>query len=89
MGHLAIERWAPDWAGLCVPWCDLRFEIKLALFTAVVLPVSLAATYLTAPVARAKLETFYRILSFMALGVVLLVLGYIYSRYQEKIKEWL
>lgn len=36
-----------------------------------------------------KLQTFYRILSFMALGIVLLVLGYIYSRYQEKIRQWL
>jgi uncharacterized membrane protein len=36
-----------------------------------------------------KLEVLYRILSFMALGVVLLVLGFIYSKYQEKIKEWL
>jgi uncharacterized membrane protein len=36
-----------------------------------------------------KLETPYRILSFMALGVVLLVLGFIYSKYQEKIREWL
>jgi uncharacterized membrane protein len=36
-----------------------------------------------------KLETLYRILSFMALGVVLLVLGFIYNRYQEKIREWL
>jgi uncharacterized membrane protein len=36
-----------------------------------------------------KLETVYRVLSFMALGVVLLVLGFIYSKYQEKIKEWL
>jgi uncharacterized membrane protein len=36
-----------------------------------------------------KLETLYRILSFMALGIVLLVLGFIYNKYQEKIKEWL
>ena len=36
-----------------------------------------------------RLETIYRILSFMALGVVLLVLGFIYNKYQEKIKEWL
>jgi hypothetical protein len=36
-----------------------------------------------------KLETVYRVLSFMALGIVLLVLGFIYSKYQEKIKEWL
>ncbi|MGH7969539.1 MAG: DUF2339 domain-containing protein, partial [Limisphaerales bacterium] len=36
-----------------------------------------------------KLETLYRILSFMALGIVLLVLGFIYNKYQEKIREWL
>ena len=36
-----------------------------------------------------KLERLYQILSFMALGIVLLVLGFIYNKYQEKIKEWL
>ncbi len=36
-----------------------------------------------------KLETLYRILSFMALGIVLLVLGFLYNKYQEKIREWL
>jgi hypothetical protein len=36
-----------------------------------------------------KLETLYRILSFLALGIVLLVLGFIYNKYQDKIKEWL
>jgi hypothetical protein len=36
-----------------------------------------------------KLETIYRILSFMALGIVLLVLGFIYNKYQERIREWL
>jgi len=36
-----------------------------------------------------KLETIYRILSFMALGIVLLVLGFIYNKYQEKLREWL
>jgi len=36
-----------------------------------------------------KLETIYRILSFAALGVVLLVLGFIYNKYQEKIRAWL
>ena len=36
-----------------------------------------------------KLETTYRILSFMALGIVLLVLGYIYNKYQETIRQWL
>lgn len=36
-----------------------------------------------------RLETFYRVLSFMALGLVLVTLGFIYNKYQEKIREWL
>jgi hypothetical protein len=36
-----------------------------------------------------RLEMLYRILSFMALGIVLLVLGFVYSKYQEKFREWL
>jgi uncharacterized membrane protein len=36
-----------------------------------------------------KLLPIYRILSFLALGVVLLALGFIYNKYQEKIRQWL
>lgn len=36
-----------------------------------------------------KLGVLYRVLSFMALGVALIVLGFIYTRYQEKLKKWL
>jgi uncharacterized membrane protein len=36
-----------------------------------------------------RLETNYRVLSFLALGLVLIVLGFIYNRYQEKIRQWL
>jgi uncharacterized membrane protein len=36
-----------------------------------------------------KLETIYRVLSFMALGIVLLVLGFFYNKYQEKLRQWL
>jgi len=36
-----------------------------------------------------RLGALYRILSFLALGLVLLVLGFLYNRYQEKIREWL
>lgn len=36
-----------------------------------------------------KLETLYRILSFLALGIVLLALGYVYTRFQERIAKWL
>ncbi len=36
-----------------------------------------------------KQETGYRVLTFMALGVALLVVGFIYNKYQEKIRQWL
>jgi hypothetical protein len=36
-----------------------------------------------------KQETIYRVLTFMALGVALLIVGFIYNKYQEKIRQWL
>lgn len=36
-----------------------------------------------------QLERIYRVLSFMALGIVLVVLGFIYSKYQDKLRQWL
>jgi uncharacterized membrane protein len=36
-----------------------------------------------------KQETIYRVLTFMALGVALLVVGFAYNKYQEAIRKWL
>ncbi len=36
-----------------------------------------------------KQETIYRVLTFTALGVVLIVVSFIYNKYQEKIRLWL
>jgi len=36
-----------------------------------------------------KQETIYRVLTFMALGVVLLALGFLYNKYQDKIRKWM
>jgi uncharacterized membrane protein len=36
-----------------------------------------------------QLETIYRILSFLVLGAVLLLLGYLYNRFADRIREWL
>ena len=36
-----------------------------------------------------KLETKYRMLSFLMLGFVLVALGFIYNKYQDKIRQWL
>ena len=35
------------------------------------------------------MELIYRILSVLALGVVLLVLGFLYNKYQDRLKDWL
>jgi uncharacterized membrane protein len=34
-------------------------------------------------------ETIYRVLTFMVLGIVLLVLGFFYNKYQDTIRKWL
>ena len=36
-----------------------------------------------------KQETIFRVLTFMALGMALLVVGFIYNKFQEKIRSWL
>lgn len=36
-----------------------------------------------------KQETIYRVLTFMALGVALLVVGFIYNKFQDAIRKWL
>ena len=36
-----------------------------------------------------KLETIYRILTYMGLGVILLVLGFLYTKNREKLAKWL
>ncbi len=36
-----------------------------------------------------KQETIFRVVTFMALGVALLVIGFIYNKYQETIRKWL
>jgi uncharacterized membrane protein len=34
-------------------------------------------------------DPLYRILSFIVLGVVLLLIGYFYNRFEEKLRQWL
>ena len=36
-----------------------------------------------------KQETIYRVLTFIALGVALLVIGFLYNKFQETIRKWL
>jgi solute:Na+ symporter, SSS family len=41
-------------------WPDMPFEFKIALLTAIVVPLSLIVTFLTPAVSREKLDAFYR-----------------------------
>jgi hypothetical protein len=36
-----------------------------------------------------ELETIYRVLTFIALGVALLVVGFIYNKFPDTIRKWL
>ena len=36
-----------------------------------------------------RLDLLARIISFMVLGVVLLVMGFVYTKFQNKIRQWL
>ena len=41
------------------PWPEMPFEIKIAILTGIVLPISLIVTFLTPTVSKEKLEAFY------------------------------
>ena len=43
-----------------MPWTEVRFELKIALLLAIIVPISLFVTLLTPPVSKNKLEAFYR-----------------------------
>jgi SSS family solute:Na+ symporter len=42
------------------PWPDMPFEIKIAVLTGIVVPISIIVTFLTPAVSKEKLEEFYR-----------------------------
>jgi len=61
---IAKCQWAflPDCINdFAVFWKDgMMFEVKIAILSAVVVPVSLIVTFMTPPVSKAKLENYYR-----------------------------
>ncbi|MBN2313440.1 MAG: Na+:solute symporter [Sedimentisphaerales bacterium] len=42
------------------PWPEMPFEIKIAVLTGIVVPISLIVTFLTPAVSKEKLDAFYR-----------------------------
>ena len=50
----------------------------------------LAATLIRVTIFDAwRLGVAYRMISFIVLGAVLMIVGFLYNRYQDKLKEWL
>ena len=100
---LSLWRWVTCWAAtypggffLTMAWAGLavfifvggmllreRFHrwLGLGLLAAAVGRVVLVDVW--------KEETIYRVLTFMALGAALLVIGFLYNKYQDKIRTWL
>jgi hypothetical protein len=77
------------WAGLALVIFGAGFVLKDKIYRWSGLAVLTCALGRVVVLDIWRLETIYRILSFMALGIVLLVLGFIYNKYQEKIRQWL
>lgn len=97
---LFLSRWVVQAAGgkffLTVSWAVLALAVFAAGFALRERMYRwLGLAVLAGAVARVvfldvwQLALVYRVLAFMALGVVLIVLGYIYNRWQDKIREWL
>jgi len=42
------------------PWQEMPFEVKIALLTGIIIPISILVTFLTPAVSKEKLEAFYR-----------------------------
>ncbi len=59
IGNVLLAWLAPRVAVFGIAWGDWRFELKLALFTAIVLAISTLVTALTRPVARERLAAFH------------------------------
>ena len=77
------------WAVLALVFFVVGFWLRERVYRWLGLTVLACAIGRALIIDIAHLEAIYKVMSFMALGVVLLVLGFLYNKYQEKIKEWL
>jgi hypothetical protein len=57
--NVLISTFAPRIEFFGLVWAEWRFELKLALFTAIALTISASATALSRPVARERLVAFH------------------------------
>jgi hypothetical protein len=78
-----------SWAGFAVIIFTLGLVLRERFYRWLGLGVLASAVGRVVLVDVWKQETITRVLTFMALGVALLVVGFIYNKYQEKIRQWL
>ena len=78
-----------SWAGFAVTVFALGMLLRERFHRWLGLGVLAAAVGRVVLVDVWKQETIYRVLTFMALGVALLVIGFIYNKYQDTIRKWL
>jgi uncharacterized membrane protein len=78
-----------SWAGFAVIFFGLGIFLRERFYRWFGLGVLAAAVGRVVIVDVWRQETIYRVLTFMALGVALLVVGFIYNKYQETIRKWL
>lgn len=100
---LTLWRWVSCWAGawpggflLTITWAGLALVVFVAgMVRKERLYRWLGLGLLAAAVARVvlvdvwKAETIYRVLTLMGLGLALVVIGFLYNKYQETIRRWL
>jgi uncharacterized membrane protein len=77
------------WAGFAVVVFALGIFMRERFHRWLGLVVLAAAVGRVVLVDAWKQETIYRVLTFMALGVALLVIGFVYNKYQETLRKWL
>ncbi len=78
-----------SWAGFAVVVFALGIFLRERFHRWLGLGVLAAAVGRVVLVDVWKQETIYRVLTFMALGVALLVVGFIYNKFQDAIRKWL
>lgn len=78
-----------SWAGLALVVFATSFALRERVYRWFGLAVLTGALARVVVLDVWQLAQIYRVLSFMALGIALIVLGYVYNRWQDKIREWL
>jgi hypothetical protein len=78
----------PAVGGVAVVLLGLGIAFKAALYRRFGLGVFVFALVRLYFIDLAKLETFYKIIAFIALGVALIVVSFLYSRFKEQFQKW-